>query len=78
MQVIVIDVLETEEATRIYAERSKFTFPVLLDPDGVVMSSYEIRGLPTSFFIDRDGIVRGIWSGQLSPARLKELVDPLL
>jgi peroxiredoxin len=55
-----------------------FTFPVLLDPDGVVMSSYEIRGLPTSFFIDRDGMVRGVWSGQLSPARLKELVDPLL
>ena len=56
----------------------EFTFPVLLDPDGVVMSSYEIRGLPTSFFIDRDGIVRGVWSGQLSPSQLKKLADPLL
>jgi cytochrome c biogenesis protein CcmG/thiol:disulfide interchange protein DsbE len=56
----------------------EFTFPVLLDPDGTVMSSYNVYGLPTSFFIDRDGMVSGVWSGQLSPGRLEELVDPLL
>jgi len=40
VQVLVIDVLETEEAARTYAERSKFTFPVLLDTDGEVSASY--------------------------------------
>jgi cytochrome c biogenesis protein CcmG/thiol:disulfide interchange protein DsbE len=55
-----------------------FTFPILLDPEGVVIREYGVLGLPTSFFIDRDGTMRGVWSGQLTPARLKELVDPLL
>ena len=32
--------MESEEATRTYAERSKFTFPVLLDSDGTVSASY--------------------------------------
>ena len=35
-----IDVLETEQDTRKYAERSKFSFPVLMDSDGAVSASY--------------------------------------
>ncbi len=42
------------------------------------MRDYEVLGLPTSFFIDREGVVRGVWTGKLSPARLKELVAPLI
>jgi peroxiredoxin len=45
VQVLVIDVLETEEATRTYAERSRFTFPVLLDLDGKVAESYAPTGV---------------------------------
>ena len=37
-----IDVLENEKATRTYAERSQFTFPVLLDSDGAVAASYAL------------------------------------
>jgi peroxiredoxin len=45
VQVLVIDVMETEEATRVYAERSKFTFPVLLDSEGKVAASYAPEGV---------------------------------
>lgn len=40
MQVLVIDVQESEAATRTYVERSKFTFPVLLDLEGSVSASF--------------------------------------
>ena len=30
---------------------------VLLDPDKKVTESYGVRGLPTSYFVDRDGKV---------------------
>jgi peroxiredoxin len=33
-------VQESEEDTQKYVERSKFTFPVLLDSDGAVAASY--------------------------------------
>lgn len=35
-----IDVLESEADARKYAERSKFTFPVLMDSDGAVAASF--------------------------------------
>ena len=34
------------------------TFPILLDPETVVGKRYRVRALPTSFLIDRDGVVR--------------------
>jgi cytochrome c biogenesis protein CcmG/thiol:disulfide interchange protein DsbE len=76
--VLAVNSQESAETVAAFLEKNDFTFPVLLDPDGVVMKHYGIRGLPTSFFIDRDGTVRGVWSGQLSPERLCEIVDPLL
>ena len=76
--VLAVNSQESPDTVAAFLKEHDFTFPVLLDPDGVVMSDYRVYGLPTSFFIGRDGVVRGVWSGRLSPNRLKELVDPLL
>jgi len=76
--VLAVNSQEGAETVATFLEDYDFTFPVLLDPDGVVVRDYGALGLPTSFFIDREGMLRGVWVGKLSPARLKELVDPLL
>lgn len=76
--VLAVNSQESADTVAAFLEDHDFTFPVLLDPGGMVMRDYEVLGLPTSFFIDREGVVRGVWAGKLSPARLKELVDPLL
>jgi peroxiredoxin len=76
--VLAVNSQESAATVTAFLNDHEFTFPALLDPDGTVMSSYGVHGLPTSFFIDRDGMIRGVWSGQLSPSRLKEIVDPLL
>lgn len=75
--VLAVNSGESTETVTAFLEEQDFTFPVLLDPDGRVMSEYKVRGLPTSFFIDRDGMMHNIWSGQLSPERLAELAGPL-
>lgn len=69
VQVLVIDVKETREEAARFAERSKFTFPVLLDADGAVAAAYAPREvlpeLPRSdvviasnLIIDGEGIIR--------------------
>ena len=69
VQVLVIDVKESEEATREFAERSGYTFPVLLDLDGSVSASYApdsvLPDLPrdqvpiaSNLIIDGDGVIR--------------------
>jgi peroxiredoxin len=44
------------------------TYTNLLDTNGEVFVLYELTGLPTSFFIDEDGIIRGQWLGAMGVA----------
>jgi peroxiredoxin len=39
------------------------TFPTLLDPSGSVAGTYDLPKMPTSFVIDRKGIVRFVHEG---------------
>lgn len=64
-----IDVAETKEKTQEYAKRSKYMFPVLLDTDGKVATSYAPPGvqpdlprdqvpIASNLIIDREGKIR--------------------
>jgi cytochrome c biogenesis protein CcmG/thiol:disulfide interchange protein DsbE len=46
-----------------FAQVRRLTFPILLDRDGSINYLYEIRSLPTSFFIDKNGIIQDVVIG---------------
>jgi cytochrome c biogenesis protein CcmG/thiol:disulfide interchange protein DsbE len=55
------------------------TFPILLDNDGTVSSLYQVRSLPTSFFIDPDGIIQEVViGGPMSEVLLRTRVERVL
>lgn len=48
---------------RSYAETNGLTFTIPVDIPGKVAEGYGVRGLPTSFFINRDGVITSIKVG---------------
>jgi len=55
------------------------TFPILLDKEGDAMDSYQISSLPTTYFIDRSGIIREVViGGPMAEALLRTRIDKLL
>lgn len=64
--VLGVDVQESEAAVRTFTARGKFDWTFLIDPDGKVVDRYMVGGLPTHFFIDKDGVIRAIYAGALS------------
>lgn len=50
----------------------QLTFPVVLDQQLQVSQLYHVNSLPTTFFIDGDGIIREVVIGQMNAALLKE------
>lgn len=54
------------------------SYPLLVDPDNEVNRLYEITGLPTTIFIDQDGVVRQVVIGILSEAVLQSNVENML
>jgi peroxiredoxin len=72
--VLAINELEDTEQVIEHVRRHGHTFPVVMDHDNVVANSYGVVGLPASFLVDRQGIVREKISGSLlTEQRIAEL-----
>ena len=71
----------TDDARRLardFRDEMELTFPIVLDsPDAEVFNQYRLRGLPDSFFVDRDGIIRDVVIGPLSRKALDEKLAEL-
>jgi peroxiredoxin len=55
------------------------TFPILLDETGATARAYQLRSLPSSFFIGRDGIINEVViGGPMAEALLRTKVEEIL
>ena len=64
--VVGVDVEETQAEVAVFARQYNLSFPLLVDNKGSVSNDrYNIRSLPTSMIIDREGKVRDMWVGQI-------------
>lgn len=62
-----------------FIEEYGLTFPILLDSSGEAGSLYQVRSLPTTIFIGRDGVIRKIVvGGPMSKALLQSRIEELL
>jgi cytochrome c biogenesis protein CcmG/thiol:disulfide interchange protein DsbE len=67
------------ENAQLFVSDNHLTFPILLDVDGRVSRLYQLHALPTSYFVDRNGVVRDeVIGGPMSEALLRVRVDGLL
>ncbi len=64
--VIGVDILETREEVVQFVQQGGYSWIFLLDIDGEVTANYQIAAIPTSFFIDRQGVIRGVSVGALT------------
>ena len=54
---ITVNLRESLSVITQFMQSNNLSFPVLLDTDGSVSLNYNISGIPTTFFIDKDGII---------------------
>lgn len=76
--VIAINVQEELAPVTAFAEDFQMQMPVVRDQDGEIRDLYQVRGMPTSVFIDRAGTISTYREGVMSPAQLEELLAPIL
>lgn len=64
---------DARKSVEAFVEEFQPPFPILLDTTGEVAErNYGVIGLPMSFFIDRAGIIRGIYVGALDRAAIDQ------
>lgn len=76
--VVGVNAFESVEQAAPFVQEFEMSFPVAMDNRGELQQLYQVRGLPTTIFIDREGRVAARWSGLLTADLLAEFLDQIL
>jgi cytochrome c biogenesis protein CcmG/thiol:disulfide interchange protein DsbE len=70
---------DSQAAAAAFVQEVGVTFPIPLDRSGEVSAAYNLRGLPTSFFIDHQGVIHSVVvGGPMSETLIQSKVEELL
>lgn len=77
LEIVAVNLQEDQPTVSGYAKSLGLTFTVLLDREAKVFGQYHVTGLPTTYFIDRDGVVRELAIGALNMKLIMQKVEKL-
>ena len=63
--IVAVDLQESRGTIGSFVDDFGVEFPVAIDRQGDVADEYRLLGLPTTYFIDRNGVIRSIYRGPL-------------
>lgn len=76
---VAVDVKENTQTVADFVADLGLTFPVVFDQDGRVSDvAYQVRGIPTTIFVDANGVVVERHVGPLDDATIEAYLEPLL
>lgn len=79
LQVLGIGVLDSQDSLRWMVGKLRITYPTVYDTSGdTVTKILKLRGMPTTLFVDRQGVVRARWQGFLDEETLRRLIAQIL
>jgi peroxiredoxin len=76
--VIAVNIREDADTVRDFMAQNGLTFPALLDGDGAVSNLYQARVYPSSYFVDRAGVVRAVYRGPMARSVIAGTVEQLI
>lgn len=77
VMVIGLNLQESPAAITAYRDDYFVPYPLVQDPEGRFVEIYHPRGLPTSWFIDSEGVVRYVHSGPMTPRMIQKIIDDI-
>lgn len=76
--VLAVDEQESSKKVLKAAQNMGLTFTLLLDPHSDVQDLYRVTGYPTTFFVNRNGVIIGKHIGALSQSQIDAYLPSLL
>jgi thiol-disulfide isomerase/thioredoxin len=75
--VLGVNVGEDIDLVKDYVDEKNLSFPIVLDETTEIASDYLISGLPTTYFIDENGMVYGMFPGMMTYDMMKGFVEDM-
>ena len=74
LQILAINFDESPDEVRSFVNEFGLTFDVVLDPGAKVQKLYQVRGYPTSYLIDAEGVIQVQHIGLIVESQLDEYI----
>lgn len=69
-----VNVREDKDTAASFAAGLGITFPILLDSSGFALALYRVSAFPTSFFIDKEGVIRFVVVGSMNESTMRNRI----
>jgi peroxiredoxin len=76
--ILAINAGDTQAEAAGFASQNSLQFPILLDPGTQLLDQMAIHSFPTSILIGRDGLVKAIHIGLLTPQSIEAEITPYI
>ena len=76
--IIALSIGESASTVQDYVDRTGLTYTIGLDQNTAIAAQYRIVGIPTHFFVDRDGILREWRIGAMSKGTMEKKVQEIM
>jgi cytochrome c biogenesis protein CcmG/thiol:disulfide interchange protein DsbE len=74
-----VDYVDTEPEARVYLKKFGITYPNGPDLAGRISQYFRIKGVPETYFIDKDGVLKYVQVGPFTSIdQIRAQIDPLL
>lgn len=77
VQVLAVDIQESELAVNQFAAHYKLDFPIMIDTNKEVMTTYGVDQLPATFLIDKSGKVVKYHTGEMTENDVREFMEKI-
>ncbi|RDU35018.1 thiol-disulfide oxidoreductase [Neobacillus piezotolerans] len=77
VQVLAVNINESNVAVSSFSEKYGLKFPILLDKESQVMNAYGVGQLPATFLVDKDGKIIKYHTGQLTEQTIKQFMESI-
>jgi peroxiredoxin len=75
LEILAVNFDEPRSEVQEFRDQMFLGFTMLLDPGGVIQRLYRVSGYPTTFFLDREGVIRAQHVGDLNESQLDEHLE---
>jgi peroxiredoxin len=77
MVIVGINVLDNQANVSKFASQQHITYPLAVDSNHTIARLYSIRAEPTSYFLDRRGIIHEVIEGQVEQSQLQQITNKI-
>jgi peroxiredoxin len=78
IEILAVNAKEPRIFVSPFVEEKNLSFPILLDRTGTTVDEYQVLNLPTTFFIDEDGVIVEKISGELTEKKIRSSVERII